>query len=506
MSKLAVIYARFSSDKQREESIEGQIRECTAFAEANDIKIVGTYIDRAMSARTDKRPDFLRMIKDSAKGIFTYVIVYQLDRFSRSRYDSAIYKNKLKKNGVRVLSAKENIKDDPSGIILESVLEGYAEYYSAELSQKVRRGMTDNLLEKKWNGGMVPFGYKTDADGHLVPNPLTADAVPIIYSKFINGCSRATISRYLNEQGYKTSAGRNFSRNSLSRILTNKLYTGTLVRAGEEYPDFAPPLISDAVFAAAQKIQKTHAGLKNTRPETYALTGKLFCGRCGLIMTGHSGTSRSGALYYYYRCSSKNHRGEKGPRCVSKNISRDALEELVLKTTVKLLNSPAALNCVAEQAVKAQDKSRESTELQRLELLAKEVNNKLKNCVKAIESGVVSKILADNITAYENELETLNTRIEEEKLLSSCYMPITANAVKFFLQRLIANTQKNSKYKLDMFQAFIRRVTVTGNAVEIQYNYHEVPQILKNPVSVQLSGCSSDAAVVDRQGIEPWTP
>lgn len=120
----AVIYARFSSDKQREESIDGQIRECTKFAEDQGLEVIGTYIDRAMSARSDNRPDFLRMIADSARGQFQYVIVYQLDRFSRSRYDSAVYKNKLKKNGVRVLSAKERIGDDPTSIILESMLEG----------------------------------------------------------------------------------------------------------------------------------------------------------------------------------------------------------------------------------------------------------------------------------------------------------------------------------------------------------------------------------------------
>ena len=153
----AVIYARFSSDKQREESIDGQIRECTKFAKDQDLEIIATYIDRALSARSDNRPDFLRMIADSAKGLFQYVIVYQLDRFSRSRYDSAVYKHKLKKNGVRVLSAKERIGDDPSSIILESMLEGYAEYYSAELSQKVKRGMTENVLEHKWTGGYVPL-------------------------------------------------------------------------------------------------------------------------------------------------------------------------------------------------------------------------------------------------------------------------------------------------------------------------------------------------------------
>ena len=126
-----VIYARYSSDNQREESIEGQLRECMAYAERNGITVIGNYIDRAMSARTADRPDFQRMINDSEKKLFDVIIVWKLDRFSRDRYDSATYKHILKKNGVKVISATENIADSPEGILLESLLEGLSEYYSA---------------------------------------------------------------------------------------------------------------------------------------------------------------------------------------------------------------------------------------------------------------------------------------------------------------------------------------------------------------------------------------
>ena len=242
------------------------------------------------------------------------------------------------------------------------------------------------------------------------------------------------------------------------------------------------------------------------RPETYALTGKLFCGVCGIAMTGHSGTSKSGELYYYYRCSTKNHKGEKGPRCTSKNISRDILEDLVLKTTIQILSSPEALQCIADQAVKVQEKSRESSEVHRLELIEKDINKKLQNSIKAIESGIVSQTIADNIATYEKELAAIRLKIEEEKLSDNINFPLTANAIKYFFQQLLLKAKKHDKYRLDMFQAFIRRVTVTDKAVEIQYNYHEVPQILKNPINRMLTGCSSKNFVVDRQGIEPWTP
>jgi len=157
-----VIYPRYSSDNQREESIEGQLRECKEFAEKSGITILKTYVDRALSAKTDNRPEFQCMIKDSAKGFFDVVIVWKLDRFARNRYDSAHYKAILRRNGVKVISAKETIAEDSTGILLESLLEGYAEFYSAELSEKVIRGLTENALKCKYNGAGIPVGYYID--------------------------------------------------------------------------------------------------------------------------------------------------------------------------------------------------------------------------------------------------------------------------------------------------------------------------------------------------------
>ena len=229
MSKNCVIYARYSSDRQRDESIEGQIRECTAFAERENLTIIKVYTDRAMSARTDHRPEFKKMIQDSAKGAFQYVLVYQLDRFSRNRYDSAMYKSKLKKNGVKVISAKENIADDPSGIILESVLEGMAEYYSAELSVKVTRGMTENALKGVWPGGPVLQGYKLDQDRKVIIDEEYKPMVEFIFNEYIKGQKMQSIATQVNAMGYRRQTGRKFTMQSISGILDNEKYTGTFI-------------------------------------------------------------------------------------------------------------------------------------------------------------------------------------------------------------------------------------------------------------------------------------
>ena len=178
--KTAAVYARYSSDNQTEQSIEGQLRVCEEYAQRNGIVIVDTYIDRAMTGTNDNRPDFRRMIKDSAKKSWDFILVYKLDRFSRNKYETAIHKKTLKDNGVKVLSAMENIPETPEGIILESLLEGMNQYFSAELSQKIRRGMRETRLKGNYQGGPLLYGYKVERCGMSsasIPKALTSAAL-----------------------------------------------------------------------------------------------------------------------------------------------------------------------------------------------------------------------------------------------------------------------------------------------------------------------------------------
>lgn len=151
--KTAVIYARYSCDKQTEQSIDGQLRVCQDYAQRNDILILDTYIDQAISGTTDNRADFQRMIKDSARKEWDYVLVYKLDRFSHDKYATAIHKKTLRDNGVKVLSAMENIPDTPEGIILESLLEGFEHTnghnkLKSELKQSIQCKITMPPLSK----------------------------------------------------------------------------------------------------------------------------------------------------------------------------------------------------------------------------------------------------------------------------------------------------------------------------------------------------------------------
>lgn len=302
----AVIYARYSSDNQREESIEGRLRECTAFAEKNDITILRHYIDRAYSAKTDKRPEFQNMIRDSSKHLFDMVIVWKLDRFSRNRYDSARYKAALKRHGVKVGSATELISDGAEGIILESVLEGFAEYYSADLAEKVSRGQTENALKCKFNGGNKPIGYIIDKDQHFQNDPLTAPHVLEIFKRYTEGAMMKDLVAYLIQHSVKNNFGEDPTLNSVQRMLKNRRYIGEYTYRDIVIPDGIPPILPIELFERVQvRMEKNRkAPARHKAEDDYILTTKLFCGYCGAYLCGESGTSRTGVVHHYYKCVS----------------------------------------------------------------------------------------------------------------------------------------------------------------------------------------------------------
>ena len=299
-----VIYARYSSHSQTEQSIEGQLQTCYEYARNNDYTIVGEYIDRAQSGTTDSRAEFQRMITDGDKHFFEAVLVYQLDRFARNRYDSAINKARLKKNGIRVISARENISDDASGILIEGVLESMAEYYSAELSQKIRRGMNINAEKCLSNGSNPGLGYTVDEERRFQIDPEGAAIVRQIFEMYASGTTVVEINKNLNDKKVKTSKGGAFNKNSLHRMLRNKRYIGTYIYKDTEMPGGMPRIIDDELFDRVQQIlDRNKAAPARTRGrEEYLLTTKLFCGHCREMMTGYGGTGKSGKAYHYYAC------------------------------------------------------------------------------------------------------------------------------------------------------------------------------------------------------------
>lgn len=412
----AVIYARFSSHSQTEQSIEGQLKVCYEYAKSNDYIVVGEYIDRAQTGKNDNRAEFQRMISDSDKHTFEAVLVYQLDRFARNRYDSAINKAKLKKNGVRVISAKENIADDPSGILVEGVLESMAEYYSAELSQKIHRGMAINAEKCLSNGSNPGLGFKVAADRSFYVDEDEAAVVREIFERYAAGETKVDIVRDLQKRKIKTSKGKEFSRNSLTRLLQNKRYIGIYLYKGQETPNGMPRILDDDLFYRVQSIleKNKHAPARLHGDKEYLLTTKLFCGHCKEMMVGYSGTSKTGRQYHYYIC--KNARKKK---CAKKIVSKQWIENRVIAECLKLLtedNITFIAKMVAEECCKSPD----SVSVKALKKAIREADTAIENLWRGIELGQSVEMLTKRIAKRQAEKAELEEQlaIEENKKIS----------------------------------------------------------------------------------------
>ena len=392
----AVIYARYSSDSQREASIEGQLRDCKDYAEKNGITVVGTYIDRAYSAKTDDRPDFQRMIKDSAKKIFDVVLVWKLDRFARNRFDAVNYKYQLEKNGVHLVSAMEPISQGPEGIMVESMLIGMAEYYSAELALKVARGERENALQCKYNGGIVPLGFTIGKEDRLYHiDPETAPIVQEIFTRYANGEPAEKIAASLNERGLRTRTGKPFVKNSFFQIFRNRRYIGEYRYKDIVTPGGIPAIVDEDLFdRVRQRFEQNRIAHGRPAKEdvSYLLTTKLFCGKCG-------NAKRHGKAH-----------------CDLKAIRKEPLERFVVETAIKVIFSDEIIEQLIDLIMEAQQQ--ENTRLPVLKDQLRDTEKRLANLLEAIEQGILTPTTKQRLDELETRKEALNTSILEEELKS----------------------------------------------------------------------------------------
>ena len=467
----AVIYARFSSHSQREQSIEGQLKACYKFAADNGYTVIGEYIDRAQSGTNDNRAEFQRMIADSDKHTFDAVLVYQLDRFARNRYDSAINKAKLKKNGVRVISARENISDDASGILVEGILESMAEYYSAELSQKIHRGMAINAQKCLSNGSNPGLGFKVAPDHTFYVDEDEAVIVREIFERYGRGETVADIIKDLNARQIKTSLGRDFNKNSLHRLLRNKRYIGTYLYKGEETPGGMPRIVSDDVFERVQKmLDKNKAAPARSRgKEEYLLTTKLFCGYCREMMTGYGGTGKSGKTYHYYAC-----KNAKKHLCQKKVVDKTRIEDMVVAACRQMLTD-SNIQRIAE-AIEAVFKNEyDSSAMKRIKAAIQETDAAIENLWQALEKGQGVNTIMERINKRQEEKAELEAQLALENKKERI---ISAQEVTHFLSVLQKSNFNDPLNRRAVINIFLNKIYLyddkfrlilngSGQAVEI---------------------------------------
>lgn len=454
--KKAVIYARYSSSKQREESIEGQIRVCTDYALKQDLVIAKHYIDREISGKTDARPQFQQMIADAKARLFDVLVVYKTDRFARNKYDSAIYKTQLKKAGVQIMYAAETIPEGPEGILIESIMEGYAEFYSAELAQKVQRGMHENALKCRATGA-TPFGYYIKDDHTYGLHKKMVPTIKEMFQMYADGAPVKEIINMLNSKGYKTSTGAEFTVSAIQSILRNEKYTGVYKFGDVRIEGGVPKVISKELFDKVQKVRESRQHTYKLDKSDYYLTGKLFCGSCNCPMVGISGTSKSGSKYSYYRDKTKKH-----------TVRKDLIEEQVVKLTLDFILQPKIMDQICKTLAEYQKRKHDTSDLKAKlnELIQSE--NRIMEAIK--KGGYVLK-MSDELRDIEKKKSALEEQINQESSLS-----YSKAQIKRMFQRFSACEKLSSENQKRVLAGFVSKVyyypSDNGNDPEIKIEYH----------------------------------
>ncbi|MDO4582385.1 MAG: recombinase family protein, partial [Bacillota bacterium] len=481
----AVIYTRYSSHSQRDVSIEQQLKACRAYAEKLGLRVIEVYADRAMTGTNDKRPEFQRMIKDAAKRQFAYVIVYSLDRFARDRYDSAVYKRELKEYGVRVLSASENISDDPTGVLLESLLEGLAEFYSKELSQKIRRGLDDNAARCMANGSM-PYGYRRGQDGRYVVQEAEAQVVREIYSRVAQGDTFASIMDDLNNRGLKTKSGAKWNRSSFNTIITNERYTGVYIYGDVRIEGGIPQILDREIYDVVQYRLISKRNPRNTPQKrrrengVYLLTGKLYCGKCKTPMIGISGKSNAPQLHTYYICQKR--RREKA--CDKSIVRRDDIERDITIALKEYALRDEVIEWLADCAIEYQSKHSETAEISALKSQLADVKKSIKNLIAAMEQGIISPNTKSRLSELEDEESVLSARITIAT--EGAALNVTKEQIIELLSSFKDGDVNDKDYQAMMIDTFLVRAYLYEDHKRLVFSYAGKANTIELPLGFDI--------------------
>lgn len=473
--KNVVLYLRYSSAAQNEQSIEGQRHVCQEYCRRAGYQIIDEYVDRATSAshNVEKRLNFQRMLRDAERGRFDAVVVYKLDRFARNRYDSVNAKYRLKKAGVVLLSATENLSDSPESIILESVLEGMAEFYSAELSQKITRGMKETAQKHLSTGGTVPLGYRIE-NRRLVIDPTTAPIVKQAFEMYAAGHTATAIAKQFNANGYRTSKGTAFNRSSFKSMFHNERYIGTYKYGAYKAENTVPAIIDKQLWDAVQsRLSHPVPPSQGKAQVPFLLAGKLFCGHCGAKMNGDSGKGRSGEPYYYYTCY--NHK--RGHTCNKKSVRKEWIEKVVVQDAMQLLTDDY-IEELADIAV--QENQRQIAATTKIPLLKEkiaETEKSINNIVTAIEKGVASDALMHRITGLEQQKKDYESQLAAEETSA---IQLDKYMVIYWLDQFKHGDVDDERFRRNLINLLVNSVTIWddpdgGFRITTAYNLTDAP-------------------------------
>lgn len=484
----AVIYARFSSDMQREESIDAQVRACKEYCKRKGYIVVNVYSDEAKSGRSIlERTAYNQMLADAISDSFDVIIFHKIDRNSRNEYNYYTFKDKLEKLGIRYEYAVQPIDQSPEGQMMESMLVGMAAYYSRNLSKETKKGLNENAYKALFNGGIAPYGYKI-VDQHYVIDEAEAQAIRLIFSMYINGCGYGDICAALNEKGYKTRNGKVFGKNSIYDILGNEKYIGTYtfnkiprsktkrnnhtMARPEDFisiVDAIPAIISKGDFEVVQNKRAHNRRRKAayTAKDEYLLSGRVYCGYCGSAMCGHRLHPRKDVYYNYYSCSKKER--IPGAKCQQKMVRREILENWVLQILDREVFSDEGSKRFAQNIVSSFNESNKEAAKERAALSSRKAGaeKKLDNLYRMFESGIADEYDRKRLQEVKEELRTIEKNIAQlaDTALPKLKEENVLAILSMFKCEIFEN--KNSHYIKRAIEILVQRVTITDSMLKL---------------------------------------
>lgn len=465
--RIGVIYARYSSHNQKEESIEQQVDECMAFAALNGIKIIQVYADKALSGRTDKRPQFQKMMRDAEKREFSVVVAYKSNRIARNMLQALDYEDKLSKFGIETLYAKEEFGNTAAGRFALRTMMNVNQFYSENMAEDIRRGMRDNAENCKVNGAL-PLGYVKGPDGRYAIDPKEAAVVREIYDRVFDGVSFIDIANDLNARGIKTKQGNLWNKNSFHRMLTNDVYIGVYRHSGFVKEGGVPPILEKGVFYAMQKHLTTKKNPRGRHRENadYLLTGKLRCGYCKSFMVGISGTSRTGEKHYYYTCNDR----RTGGVCKKENVRKDFIERIVAELTQQFILQDNVIEWIADSAMDILASSGSEMEIAEMEAELADNKKATKNIMSAIEQGIFTATTKDRLLELELNISDLEKSIAIARAAAED-SAITREHIIWHLGRIKSGNIEDKAFQKNLINTFVKAIYLWDDKIEIDYYY-----------------------------------
>lgn len=411
----AVIYARFSSDKQTEASIDAQVRACREYAAAKGMIVGEIYTDEAISgkgSKTASRKAYQQMLRDARKGVFDTILIHKYDRVARNLGEHVNLELKLKEFGIRLIAVAQDYGESKEAKVMRSLTWALSEYYIDNLASETTKGLVETAHKCLHTGGTPPFGYDV-VDQHYIINEVEAAYVRRMYQCALDGSGFTGLLSEMDVAGVRGKRGAVMKYTQIYEILKNERYTGVYLYSPHEEEKRAdrrakpnairieggmPAIISKEAYTKVQEIMKDrkHTGAKGD----YLCSRIVYCGNCGAKMHA-STTHKKDYTYAIYTCSDK---------CGIGSVRADLVDEAAHMYLKELLTDEVQQEI--EKALRRYIHTEKDRVKEHNQLVSHQTKEKQRQMDALVENLASGKLPGEVVEQIGNKIKELKEQIE----------------------------------------------------------------------------------------------